>query len=181
MIGDGSPVASFGAGNIILGGSGSDIIEGRGGDDLIDGDARLNVQIAGVDINGTAVSADSMKDLQERVFAGEIRPGDLHIVREILTSPTVDFDTAVFSGPLADYEVTPNANGTITVSHLPGGAPGPDGTDTLRNIERLQFSDQALVFDGSERRAEWLPDDQRRHAHRGPAVDGVGGGCDRCQ
>ena len=26
--------------------------------------------------------------------------------------------------------------------------PGPDGTDTLRNIERLQFSDQALVFDG---------------------------------
>ena len=26
--------------------------------------------------------------------------------------------------------------------------PLPDGTDTLRNIERLQFSDQALVFDG---------------------------------
>ena len=47
MIGDGSPVASFGAGNIILGGGGSDIIEGRGGDDLIDGDARLNVRIAG--------------------------------------------------------------------------------------------------------------------------------------
>ena len=45
MLGDGSPVTSFGAGNIILGGDGSDIIEGRGGDDLIDGDAWLNVQI----------------------------------------------------------------------------------------------------------------------------------------
>src|SRR5262249_60671468 len=38
----GAGVASFGSGNIILGGDGSDIIEGRGGDDLIDGDKWLN-------------------------------------------------------------------------------------------------------------------------------------------
>ena len=48
----GTPVTSFGSGNIILGGSGSDIIEGRGGDDLLDGDQWLNVRVsvrAGID------------------------------------------------------------------------------------------------------------------------------------
>ena len=149
----GGPVTSFGAGNIILGGAGSDLIEGRGGDDLIDGDAWLNVRIGGVDVNGDPVGGDSMKDLQARVFAGEINPGDLHIVREIMTSPTQDFDTAIFSGLLADYTVTQDDRGTADTSDdvytVIDVNNGIDGTDTLRNIERLQFSDQALVINGT--------------------------------
>ena len=54
-------------------------------------------------------------------------------------------DTAVFIGPRADYDVVANPNGTITVVHRAGAARGfgPDneGTDTLRNIEQLQFAD----------------------------------------
>ncbi|MBX3578903.1 MAG: hypothetical protein KF723_17025 [Rhizobiaceae bacterium] len=44
-------------------------------------------------------------------------------------------DTAIFSGNFADYTITKNADGSITVV-------GADGTDTLRNIEQLQFDDQ---------------------------------------
>jgi hypothetical protein len=58
-------------------------------------------------------------------------------------------DTAVFVGPRADYDVVANANGTITVFHRAGAARGfgPDneGTDTLRNIEQLQFADTTIT------------------------------------
>lgn len=43
------------------------------------------------------------------------------------------FDTAVFSGPRSAYVIT-KVNDTTTVT-------GPDGTDTLTNIDRLRFSD----------------------------------------
>ncbi len=46
-------------------------------------------------------------------------------------------DTAVFSGPEADYEVTRDTDGA-TVSDA---QPERDGTDVLRGIESLQFSD----------------------------------------
>jgi Ca2+-binding RTX toxin-like protein len=144
MIGNGSPVTSFGAGNIILGGLGSDIIEGRGGDDLIDGDARLNVQIGvyaidDVDHNGPILSRhDSMTTLSADIFAGLINPGQLGIIRELVDTGHavgIDFDTAVFSDPfeslfdtdgdnttppvpLDNYLIEPNANGTFTITHL---------------------------------------------------------------
>jgi len=46
-------------------------------------------------------------------------------------------DTAVFSGNRAAYTI---GGGGTSVS-------GPDGSDTLTNIERLQFSDKQLAFD----------------------------------
>ena len=152
MIGDGvTPVTSFGAGNIILGGAGSDIIEGRGGNDLIDGDKWLNVQIgvyAQTDTNhtGTILSRhDSMTELTADVFAGKINPGQLGIVREIKTSLTTDFDTAVYAGSIANYDVVDNLDGTYTVTDNVG----LDGVDTLANIERLQFADAAVnLVDG---------------------------------
>ena len=165
----GAPVTSFGAGNIILGGDGSDIIEGRGGDDLIDGDRWLNVRIsvrANPDGSGAELfSVDSMTDLTARVFAGEINPGQLVIVREILPAAAFpeaaqDFDTALFSDVRANYTFSVDDGGTaddfsddvVTVTHIidDGGVlvPGPDGTDRLMNIERLQFSDQAVVLAG---------------------------------
>ena len=159
-------VSSFGAGNIILGGDGSDIIEGRGGDDLIDGDRWLDVRIAvytNHDGTGALIkTVNSMTDLVAEVFAGTINPGQLVIERSIETADR-DFDTAVFSGLRANYTILINgeevdADATtldigdedvLTVIHQVDDdgvlVPGPDGTDTLMHIERLQFSDQSLV------------------------------------
>ena len=141
-------MTSFGAGNIILGGDGSDIIEGRMGDDIIDGDAWLNVRIA-VTGHPTITSVDSMKDLVPYMLSGEINPTQLSIVREILTAAGPDFDTAMFSGPRANYTVITGLDGTTTVTDNVGTNAGTDGTDTLRNIERLQFSDLAEVLSGT--------------------------------
>jgi hypothetical protein len=75
------------------------------------------------------------------VFAGNVDPGDLRIVREILTpGPNTNTDTAVFREPRANYVITHNANGSITVDNQGG----TDGVDTLWNIEQLQFSDTTI-------------------------------------
>ncbi|WP_269716154.1 M10 family metallopeptidase [Caulobacter sp. NIBR2454] len=55
-------------------------------------------------------------------------------------------DTAVYSGARANYSWTTNADGTITIRDLRGGS--PDGTDTLKSIEKLQFSDTAITLSG---------------------------------
>ena len=53
-------------------------------------------------------------------------------------------DTAVYSGPSSAYQVTQNADGSWTVADLRTGS--PDGTDTLRNIDFLQFSDTTVAI-----------------------------------
>src|SRR4051794_7205970 len=104
--------------------------------------------------------------LQQAVFAGLVDPGNLVNVREIVNNVTapadcasaapVNCDTAVFSGPASQYTITNNANGSVTVfdtnstpATVTPGAPGTppvvtpasgDGSDTLFNIERLQFA-----------------------------------------
>ena len=52
-------------------------------------------------------------------------------------------DTAVYSGPSTAYQVTQNADGSWKVVDLRAGS--PDGTDTLKNIDFLQFSDTTLA------------------------------------
>ncbi len=160
---------SFSGGNIILGGGGGDIIEGRGGDDIIDGDAKLNVRLsirAGVDANGNPTggeigTADGMttaitdtiagdafnlggKSLVELMFNGTLNPGQLQITREIITNNRSGVDTAVFSDLRANYDIITNPNGTTTVVHARGTL--TDGTDTLRNIERVRFSDAEIAL-----------------------------------
>ncbi len=97
--------------------------------------------------------------LQAAVFAGLVDPGNLMAVREILT-PTVpapdcgataplNCDTAVFSGPRSNYTITttPATGATLasmTVTQIGANVVGQtvsDGSDTLRNIEQLRFSD----------------------------------------
>ena len=46
-------------------------------------------------------------------------------------------DTLVYSGPRLDYEIS-RANGNVTVRDL---RPQGNGTDTLTNVERLEFAD----------------------------------------
>ena len=81
--------------------------------------------------------------LQQAVFAGLVDPGNLVIVREMVSNPTVgDVDTAVFRGARAGYTLVGNPNGSVTISDA--AAANLDGTDTLWNVERAQFTDQTV-------------------------------------
>lgn len=164
-------VCGFGGGNILIGGGGSDEITGRGADDIIDGDAWLNVRLSvrtnPADPTTEIGTANSLNDrylrdaagdptgqtLHQAVFSGALNPHNIVIVREILHTGPAGVDTAVFSGPRADYDIIPNADGSLTVVHArnvppPGdqGGAGGDGTDTLRNIERLEFTDTTVTM-----------------------------------
>ncbi|MGH3366732.1 MAG: fibronectin type III domain-containing protein, partial [Nocardioidaceae bacterium] len=153
----GAAVTSFDAGNIILGGDGSDTLEGRGGDDILDGDRWLDVQLRAPNLatpdTADTKLVDSLSQLREDVFAGRMNGGDISIVRSVKLGTTAgDIDTALFNDVRANYTCTIGAgapgtcpitlNGTNTrvlVTH--NGAATGDGTDTLRQIERLAFSD----------------------------------------
>jgi Ca2+-binding RTX toxin-like protein len=155
------------AGDILLGGGGNDIIKGLAGNDIIDGDRWLNVRIL-VTPRPTdtwpAFSVDSMTEIAARMVAGEINPGQLSIVRELLDgdADNSDVDTAVYTDVFANYTITRNADGSITVDHTgfndDGGdddlpeevqnRPLSDGTDRLFNIEKLQFTDRVVDLRG---------------------------------
>jgi Ca2+-binding RTX toxin-like protein len=155
-------------GDILLGGAGSDVITGLAGNDIIDGDRWLNVKIevhANKDGTGGLVtnlasvgsdgSVDSLNEIKADMLAGRINPGQLKIVRELITDGALatDDDVAVYAGNRSDYTITRNANGTVTVrdNNL---APSLDefglvvplladeGTDTLSKIEILRFTNR---------------------------------------
>ncbi|HYN96063.1 MAG TPA: peroxidase family protein [Pilimelia sp.] len=137
---------SFTGGNIVLGGGGDDLLEGRGGDDVLDGDAWLNVRLSvrtnPADPASEIRSANSMRELQADVLAGRINPGNIVIVREIAQAAGGGTDSAVFSDVRANYTITRTAEG-FTVTHVGGTA--ADGTDRVRNVERLVFADSAVT------------------------------------
>ena len=56
-----------------------------------------------------------------------------------------DDDTAVYSGRQDDYIVNRDSNGDYTVRDLRSN--GTDGVDTLKNIERLRFSDREVAIE----------------------------------
>src|SRR3982750_3514439 len=152
----------FMGGDILLGGRGSDILEGKQGDDLIDGDVWLNVQLVATMNDGTVKKVNHLTELQDDVFSDpqRLNPGNIRIEKTIVTPvvprPDCDApvgtvkqncDTAVFAFPRADYSIVLNANGTVTVTHIPAlpkDVPASDGSDTLRNIEQLQFADVTI-------------------------------------
>jgi len=81
---------------------------------------------------------------------------DLQIVRVIAQVPAVvgENDVAVFQAARANYTITVNANGTVTVvDPRNGGAATNDGTDTLRNIETLRFTDGDVLISSLPPRA----------------------------
>lgn len=170
----------WGEGNILLGGEGSDTLEGRGANDILDGDRYMNVRLSvrsnptdpatesgstdlmenkavtgsfGTDISGMAMT------LQQAVFAGEINPGNIVAVREILTPSVpaadcgdtnpVNCDTALFSGAATEYTFFMNADGSINVFDIGAVGRNNDGIDTLWNIEQLSFCDLQGVVRGT--------------------------------
>ncbi len=149
----------WGEGDILLGGGGSDTLTGRLGDDIIDGDKALTVRISvrtnpadpaseigstdlmeGKAVTGNFGIGTTNMTLQQAVFAGRVDPGNLVAVRETTSKGGAgDTDTAVFRGLRNAYIIAPIADGGFTVA-------GPDGVDTIRNIERLQFDDQTVTI-----------------------------------
>lgn len=160
----GAGVTSFINGDIILGGAGSDLMAGQAGDDILDGDKWLNVRISvRENANGTGAeidSADSMTALATEMFNGTYNPGQLQIVREIVDESGAGFtDIAVFSDVRANYLVTNNPNGTVTVAHVTvSDGLESDGTDTLHNMERLRFSDIEIALNAPATGAPTLSD-----------------------
>jgi Ca2+-binding RTX toxin-like protein len=157
----GSSASIFVSGNILLGGGGSDTIEGRGGDDVIDGDRYLSVRVTGVSVDGIGFSVNSLQDsvtlggttksLTAWMVEGRINPGTLQIVREILDGGQAgDVDKAVYWDVRDNYEISRNADGSFTVSHVTQTAGGvdpftgrnrvSDGVDRLHNIEKVIFA-----------------------------------------
>ncbi len=51
----------------------------------------------------------------------------------------VGWDRAIYSGNYAAYAITYNSNGSVTIT-------GPDGTDTLTNIEEADFADRVVAL-----------------------------------
>jgi hypothetical protein len=72
-------------------------------------------------------------------------------------------DTAYFSGFKSRYTISTSGSAMSVV--------GPDGTDTLLNIERLQFDDKALAFDNGANMTYRL---YQAAFDRKPDVSGVG-------
>ena len=56
-------------------------------------------------------------------------------------------DSAQYSNSFDEYDKQKNPDGTWTITHQNNGL---DGTDTLKNIERIVFSDTALALDLNE-------------------------------
>jgi peptidase M10/serralysin-like protein/Big-like domain-containing protein/matrixin len=56
-------------------------------------------------------------------------------------------DKVVYSGLSSDYQLVHNADGSWTITDLRAGS--PDGTDTLINIEQVQFSDTLITLGGT--------------------------------
>ena len=142
----GAGVTTWTAGNILIGGAGSDLLEGRSGNDLIDGDASLEVLLSVPAAAGVAGTLDPttgrilVRDtaaLRAAVLAGRLDPGDITILRRILAGAYAgENDVAKFTGNIADYTITYLAGGLVRVVD---NIANRDGTDTVRNVETLQF------------------------------------------
>ena len=161
-------IVSFDGGNIMLGGGGSDTIIGGGGTDVIDGDAWLHVGLTSYsaggqiirqimyDANGNTYDPSTARftlGANGLVVPGSFTPGTGHV-------NAANVDTAVYNDVMSNYNVAlfgPDAEGFLTVqqigaSTVVGGNPqgllgGSDGTDRIRNIERLQFTDGTVAID----------------------------------
>ena len=147
-----------GAGDdVFRGGAGNDTLQGGSGNDtyIIDagsaGDTLVEAANGGVDrVVSDSVNLDlnTYTNIEDAALTGSL---DLSITgnagRNILTGNAgnnlidggTGADTAVFTGNQADYSVVHNGDGSVTVTDM--RATPQDGSDTLSNVEYLQFAD----------------------------------------
>lgn len=121
--------------DFIYGGDGADTLIGGLGNDILYGDRNPS------DDGSAYANADTLDggDGLDQLFGGG---GDDRLTGG-LGNDTIDGglgeDTAVLAGARSAYTLTVQPNGSLRVV-------GPDGTDTLTSVERLQFSDGVVRF-----------------------------------
>jgi len=151
---------SWDVGDILVGGAGSDVFTGGNGNDLIDGDAALQTWISVPNTwvgivneapayvvrapgrNYVASMLKIRKYIADNLLTTDVI-SQLQIVRTFQWAPNAGAnDMAVYQAARAGYTIVANADGTITVTDArAGGNVLIDGSDTLRNIETLRFTD----------------------------------------
>ena len=140
---DQSIINGGGGDDVILGGSADDVLNGEEGidtiygykgDDLIRGHRGADTLIggAGEDIIQGGLGNDTISsgEHEDLLDGGK---GNDHL------DGGAGYDVAQYSGSYGDYAVTTNQDGSRTVRDL--RVDSPDGTDTLVNVEALNFSD----------------------------------------
>jgi Ca2+-binding RTX toxin-like protein len=131
--------------DIIVGSSANDALSGEDGEDLIDGSYGNDI-IRGHRGEDFLMGGDGDDYLDGGADNDKLLGGT---GVDILIGGTGDDaldggdgnDIAQYAGSYGDYKVQKNADGTFTVTDRKGR----DGTDTLRNIEFISFSDIANV------------------------------------
>ncbi|MES0882123.1 cadherin domain-containing protein [Roseibium sp. SCP14] len=108
-----------------------DAIDGEGGNDTITGTDQDDT-IRGGTGNDTLYGGDGDDTLEGGSGSDALHGGS-------------GADTAVFSGNFADYDITQNADGSLTIADTRAGS--PDGTDKVYDVESLRFSDGDLSVD----------------------------------
>lgn len=93
------------------------------------------------------------RTLDQLMLTRGLNPGQLYIIREVLWDDS-GVDTAVYWDVFENYDISVNPDGSLRVEHVmqTPGAVDPetgknrfsDGTDTLYNIEMLQFADVTI-------------------------------------
>lgn len=158
--------------DLVSGGAGNDFLDGGSGDDLLvggQGDDRYVVDSAGDSIREIAGDGrdraeasvsyalpEAVEDLslmgadaidatgnaEANVFTGNSADNRLQGAGgDDLLDGGPGTDVAVYSGASAAYSVTTGVDGSVAVVHLEGG---PDGTDALLAIERIEFADGVI-------------------------------------
>ncbi|WP_297509798.1 hypothetical protein [uncultured Caulobacter sp.] len=169
--GGGNDVLKGAAGSdTLLGGDGDDILNGGSGDDVLDGGAGVDIAsyegaTAGVrvDLNKTGVIQNTHGDGLDTLTGIEGLRGSAFA--DVFQGTAADetfqggggddvidggggMDTAIYGAASSNYSWVRNANGTWTVRDL--RATGGEGSDTLLNVEKLQFTDKTVTLSSSD-------------------------------
>ncbi|WFE87585.1 cadherin domain-containing protein [Roseibium porphyridii] len=128
--------------------SGIEAIDGSGatGDQLGTRDAQANFDFSNVTLTGVDEIIGTTND-DTIVGSSSDDKISLDAGSDTVTGGTGDdeldggegTDTAIYSGNFADYDISENVDGSYTITDLRTG--GPDGTDTVSNVENFRFAD----------------------------------------
>lgn len=162
--GDGNDVLRGGEGHdTLVAGGGTDTLEGGEGNDVLQFDpAVAGLRAAALMIGG--VGHDSIKGglLSDTLSGGEgadtIDGGEgddfisggagNDLITAGLGNDTVDagagFDQVRLSGAMSEYTFRAASTGSFTLTHTRTGG---DGTDTITDVERINFRDGSIAFD----------------------------------
>jgi serralysin len=146
--------------NILIGGAGNDFLSGMAGDDILNGGSGVD-QLFGGDGVDTVTYVNSTTAVEIYLNNGISWDGTstdfLNSIENVVGSNHGDYivgtgganvidggagtDTVAFSGNRAAYTIS-LSGGVTTIT-------GPDGTDSLTNVERLRFADGLFDISGN--------------------------------